>query len=301
LSYNVSQVNINNLKIIPIELKLDESIYNGTIIDGILLPDNSNKSFVINDVYMFRGKNISNEKINHKIMNTVAYFKSFFKKDSNINQLNITINKLYEYTDIKKLVYNDIPKQKNFSIKGIAFYPEISNTKLIYFLNAPQNNNKNIIVKQQYQNLSQPILPILPIQPIQPIQLKSSQIDTHLITENKKTIKYTTNNSDVILTFEIKKTDIIDVYKLFLADKIKKDGKTILKSKKIDIAYIPTMDCSNMCKKLFEINNDRILINCSFIKEKNKWLPINQELIKKYPDIIAEVSHKINLLDIYEN
>ena len=136
LSYNPTQLDINKVKITPINVQLDESIYNGSIIDGVLLYNNGHnrkKIFVVNDLYFFRGKKLTDDKINNKMLNISVYLDSFDNKDSNLNTVELIPNKLYDLKDIKKLVNVHIPKSKYSNcIKGVTFYPEISGTKLIY-------------------------------------------------------------------------------------------------------------------------------------------------------------------------
>ena len=53
---------------IPINIKLDNSIYNGTIIDGIFIKHDKKreKFYVITDLYLFRGVSTEKDKINMK-------------------------------------------------------------------------------------------------------------------------------------------------------------------------------------------------------------------------------------------
>ena len=147
LSYNHYQVNIENVKISSVTLRLDESIYKGSIFDGILIqnPKTKERTFVITDIYTFRGKNMSIDKIQYKIINIVSYMKANYTDDP-INNLKITVNKLYELDNIDDLI-SDIPKMTNFCVKGLTFYPETSGTKLIFMLDndtrVEQHDNKD--------------------------------------------------------------------------------------------------------------------------------------------------------------
>ena len=137
LTYNQSHINVDDVKMISIAIRLDKNIYDGTIIDGVLLYNNIDgvKNFVINDIYMFCGKYLIEEKINNK-MNQITAYLDKCKVDNSFNTLSLIVNKLYNINDTNQLINDLIPRSKyNKSIKGIAFYPEISSTKLIYLYN----------------------------------------------------------------------------------------------------------------------------------------------------------------------
>ena len=328
LSYNFNQLNISNVEITPIELRFDESIYNGTIFDGILIQNSAGRTFVISDVYYFRGDNLIKDKLNHKMINIMAFLTNSLKQDqqNNSNNINVTVNKLYDYKDIKKLIYDIIPKIKNYVIRGIAFYPEFSGTKLIYMYDNDKNQqlrpvtqknnifaprqssqqpsnqltNKPPYQSQQSSNkLSQQLSPQLSPQ-VNSIQSKPKVINNQSNEKKtKKTIEYNVKTDEQIyVIFEMRKTDIIDVYKLYLIEKIKAGTKTCIKHKKIDIAYIPTIECSLMCRELYKKNNvEKILVKCKFVNNKEKWQPIEENHERKYPDTIINLKDKIEILE----
>ena len=269
LTYNINQIDYEKVKIIPIYVHLDESIYNGTIIDGVLLYNNINgmKNFVINDIYYFRGADMTTDKITNKILHISTYLEkmNYNHEDSNIIFI---INKLYPLNEIQQLVNIYIPKSKyNKSIKGLSFYSEFSGTKLIYL----------------YNNCSHEKVESSP-----EMEIKSNSPE-------KKTIKVTSPKALIpsdtqILTFKMKKTDIIDVYNLFLGEKVIENKKKILKYKKIGIASIPTKECSFFCKEIFnQISEDNVLMDCKYDESKNKWIPINLATNKKRADLIDKL------------
>jgi hypothetical protein len=73
--------------------------------DGILIRNDKikDKFFVITDTYYFRGQNMVNENINNKLINITSYLDNNLKTDKN-NSINLTVNKLYELSDINKLI-----------------------------------------------------------------------------------------------------------------------------------------------------------------------------------------------------
>ncbi len=286
LSFNVEQIKYDNVNITPINIKLDNSIYNGTIIDGIFIKHDKKreKIFVITDLYLFRGISTENDKINNKLNNIESYLNYNMKPNQ---YLTITINKIFDIDQYEKL-FDDIKKTRDFHVRGISFYPEFSGTKLIYVFNDDKDKkilNKNNEQKEQNKDI------ILP------------QKNNILISENKKTkIKYIIRdnykNEDVVFVLELRKTDISDVYKLFAVEEIEKEDKKILKTKKMGIAYIPTKDCSQICKEVFGKNlNNRALFKCNFDKIKNKWIPIEEVKNIKIPNKISEINEKLELIE----
>jgi len=178
-------------------------------------------------------------------------------KDSVMNTLILEANKYYDLTDIRNVIDNEIPTAKYTSdIKGLAFYPETSGTKMIFlYSNAVPKKDLNIpllqvIVESDYDN---------------------SDLD-----------------GGVEGVFEMRPTDMMDVYKLYLLKKIKKGKKRIVKSKKIGIAYVPTQDCCHMCKQLTE-QNKKVLMLCAYNKDKKKWIPKEEAKEREHPDYMDEL------------
>lgn len=260
LTYNINQIDYNKVKMIPIFYKLEENIYNGTIFDGVLLYNNidGKKVFVINDIYYLMGKDMSKNIIINKILNISTYLETI-KNDRINNNITFVSNKLYELKDIQQLVNMYIPKSKyNRSIKGISFYSEYSGTKLIYL----------------YNNCAQEIVSVdNNIEKINQIKQFNIKLNVGLKTA----------------IFKMKKTDIVDVYNLFLGQKINENNKKLFKYKKICIAYIPTKECSFFCKNIFEHSNE-LLVECNYCKEKDKWIPFKLITERKRPDLIDSIN-----------
>ena len=274
LNYNQHQLDIDKIKFIPITVRLDNSIYQGTIIDGVLLYNNTNgnKNFVVNDIYYFRGQNLNNDKISNKLLNINAFLESYLKTDDMTNNINFIVNKLYGLNEIQHLVNNYIPKSKyNNSIKGIAFYPETSGTKLIYLYN-------NCNVQTPKENGQTP----------KENDVKTIDNDSDGVSPKQKL--FDVPIGEVSAVFRLKKTETVDVYQLFLGEKEFINGKNFIKYKKIDIAYIPTKECSFMCKELFDKSkNDTILMECKYLPDKAKWIPVKDASHKKYPDFTSSL------------
>jgi hypothetical protein len=289
LSFNSEQIKYESVNIMPIKIQLETSIYNGTIIDGIFIKHDKKKEkfFVITDLYMFRGVTTEKDKINIKLSNIETYLDYNMKSCQN---LILTINKLYELENIDKLVNDDIKKTHDFHVRGLSFYPEISATKLIYVFN--EDKDKKILNKNNNDNSKENKEIIIP-----------TTNNNTLVSETKKTkIKYSIKSEfkgqDIIYILELKKTEISDVYKLFVVEEVEKDDKKILKTKKMGIAYIPTKDISQKCRDIFNKNvNGRALFKCQFDDIKNKWIPLDEVKNVKVPNKISEIENKLELVE----
>jgi hypothetical protein len=274
LSYNQSQVDLENIKITSVNIRLDNSIYNGTIMDGIHTQNKTTRErvFIMTDVYYFRGQNLINDNILHKIGNVTTYLDANLKHDPQINNFALTVNKFYDSIDLLKL-RNDMEKYKWYEFKGYAFYPEKSGTKLLY-LDTKTNSVKH---------------------------------DDHTVntsnTNKKKTFRYICKtDKPVYATLEIRKTEQPDVYYVFCSEKGIIDGKNVIKIKKLGIALIPDYVSSNLCRNILQSKiSGKALMKCLFNSDKNKWMPIEEDKIKKSPTSLIEIEQHLDIVVDYDD
>ncbi len=304
LSYNPSQINLNNLKTIRVRVALEQKIYDGTIFDGILIQNNGNKTFIITDCYYLRGKNLCNDQLTYKLINIKSYLDANYDSESKLNTINLNVNKTYDLSNISTLINIDIPKtkttSKNFQIRGITFHPLVSGTKLIYLFGNETKSNNQPINQSNNQSNNQPNNQSINQSNNQSINQSNNQSINQI--KKKVNISYICKtNEPIYAILEIKKTETIDVYKLFAVEKCIRDNKTVLKSKKMGIAYIPTDKCSNMCKILINSNNPRILMKCQFIQSKNKWMPVEQDLEHKIPSYVVDIEKNMEIIEEAES
>ena len=78
------------------------------------------------------------------------------------------------------------------------------------------------------------------------------------------------------------------MYNLYLGHKVITDGKKLFMYKKIDIAYIPTKECSYFCKNVFDDSSDEAIVKCKYDDSKNKWIPFESSSNKR-PDTIDKL------------
>jgi hypothetical protein len=290
LSYNRHQIKTDSVKIIPINIRLDSSIYHGTIMDGIHVYNKRTNTnvFIMTDIYQFRGSNMTNDMIQHKIMNVTAYLNANLKQDNKTNSLNIVINKLYEITEIEDL-RKTMDHIGGYETKGIIFYPEISGTKLIFLdMNPPKTTilNKEStkdLVKDKENNTGEMK---------EPPELKK--------VSNKKKTKYRyvcKSDNQINSVLELRKTEQPDVYFVSCADRTHENGKNIIKIIRLGIALIPSKEISVMCKTLMaNKTHGKMLMKCKFDQDKNKWIPIEEEKIAKLPTLLSEIEKDMELV-----
>lgn len=280
LSYTRQKVNINNVKTNQVHLRLDNDIYNGTILDGTYIQRNNTNTFIITDVFQFKGQNYEDISLKSKLQYFNMYLNSNYHQSE--HNLNLIINKLYDLDQIDILLNRDIPKMdKTYIIKSICFYPEISGKKIIFnFDNEKRNDKPKFLINSNNMNNNINNPTIITSPSIDTIKHNQNDIQTCLYYYVPKA-----GIKDITYTFEIKKTENVDVYMLYIVSPVLKDGKERLKRTKVGLAYIPNAETSELCRLLFESNNNSNnsstkkehvkLIHCKFHKDKNKWEPIS--------------------------
>jgi hypothetical protein len=307
ISYNRQTLNKAKVRFTEIKLAVDLKIYDGTIIDGILIDNDANKIslknnvinledngknenskmlFMITDVFVLNGKSIINMNYKKKMYIINDIINKYVEVNTN-NNIELFISQPYELNQITNLFQENIYNYtKKYNIKGIAFYPELSGSKLIYIFDKNDEKIKEELVKG-VENINNNLL-ILE----EDIENKdTSNLDKKII--YKYEIKDIEKIKEIVLNLEMKKTLMNDVYKLYAIFNYK--NKYI--KKKIGIAYIPTFVLSLKCKNLF-LNKENIIMKCLLIN--NKWIPVEESDINKIDIINLDTRFKI-VEEILEN
>ena len=294
LTYQKSNINIDNIYILPVEINLDQKIYDGTIFEGICyIEENEAKYFIINDIYIFKNKPQYTELIKVKLMKMKQYLNKIISSDNidyDINKNNIIdninnncsssfklfVNDCYDIKDIEQ--YFDNTKNIEY-LKGFMIYSLTSGKKLIYNYNKRNNTifgyntkcNDNVINKNDVDTDN-----------IMTINKSYSEIEYNKeIKKYNKNFTYTIKeniNNDIKLDFIMKKTNDNDIYKLYLLveeiDKLKNniDNKKVYKTKFISIAYIPNIELSNLWYNNLKDSYEHI-VECSYLINKQAWIP----------------------------
>ena len=300
LSYNFSKVDFSKTKINLVNIGLDDQIYNGTIFEGILIKRRDmDDLYIISDVYKFCGKDVSKDKLNMKLFNIVEYFKSNYDKNLTSNNIELEVNRIFELKKFDYFYKEVLPKTKTLKYRGICFYPEISDTKLVYMINTDGNTNTSNIVSK----------PLIKTQLNNKISEKSSEkgseksseklIDTNInikSSDNKQITYINTTDEIVEVVLEMKITDNPDVYKLYAVQKQIIDKRTVFKKIFMGIAHIKGIEMSHKFKKIF-LDKKSSLMTCKFNNDNSKWEPIDVNLNVKIPTSIEEIESKLAIIE----
>lgn len=129
LKYNRQDVDIKKVIIKPIRLRAHINIYDGTILDGVLIK--GKKLYMITDVYHLAGQNMINDNLRYKLNVMKNYLKNNIQQDPKFSNCELAVENIKEYHELKNLVKHDIP-QLSYRTRGLIFYPKVSGIKVIY-------------------------------------------------------------------------------------------------------------------------------------------------------------------------
>lgn len=263
------------VRIAKINFPVDIEFYNGTIFDGIVsnLPtDNSGiMNFVITDVLLLNGKSEINTDYKKKMYKLNDIMTNLSNKNTDIfSNIKFNVSIPFELNQIKHMHNEYIsPNIKLLNIKGLSFYPQTSGTKIIYMYDKDKND-------EEYKNK---ILNAISSINDTETQITIQTEEENIKQENRKLIGYTFRladieyNKDIILNFEMEKTNVYDTYKLYSVFMRTKNKKTKYYKKFIDNVYIQSYKLSMECNKIFE-NNNKLIMECKYDSVDNCWIPI---------------------------
>jgi hypothetical protein len=321
LSYNFSKIDYSKVKLDMRNLRLDIDIYNGTILDGILVKQSKKDDlFIISDVYKFCGVDYTKSKLDDKLKMIIKYLQNNYNQDHIENNILLSVNKIYPIAQTEHIVNNVLPSIKSLKARGLCFYPEFSETKLIFLFN---NDNKKIDSKEKDNKDSKDNkdnkdnkdkdtkVNIIKNDKIvkHDTHEKNEKHDKHEkhvkhekddeLNLDKPKFKYVnTSKKDVYATLEIKSTPNVDVYKLNAVERVTIDGKKVLKRIAMGIAYISGIEQSHKMNKIFS-QEKKVLMKCKFINDKSKWEPIEVDKSAPHPTLLEDIN--LELMEISDD
>jgi len=261
LSYHKNQLDMNNLQILKLDMKTNDTLYNGTIFDGKLVNNNNKYIFLIQDCFYMMGNKLLNMNMKDKMTHLNSVINNNFKDNYSKNII-FKINKLYNYDDIETLVNKmDTLEYKSY---GLIFFPQVSGITTLHIEKKDTNNNntretnnntREINNTRETNNKKE-----ITINNRDNIEQKTYNIITNFVNFLKNRIySYEENGKTKILS--LSKTEITDVYDIF-------DD-----TEKLGIALIPNLRISHMCSEL--ITDKPIKFKCVYCNKFKKWIPLN--------------------------
>ena len=287
LSYTYNKVDYNKVKLDIRNIRLDYEIYQGTILDGILVKQSKKDDiFIISDVYTFKGVNYTKTKLDDKLKLLREYLEEHYNEDHMENNIRLSINKIFPIEQTEHLVNKVLPTVTELKYRGLCFLPEISDTKLIFmFKNNEKTDDKPEENKKEFKKVEYNKVEFKESSP----KKQNTSVDNPCITSTK--YKYVnTSGKDVFATLEIKPTDNIDVYKVNAIERTVQEGKKLLKRVPLGIAYISGIKQSHNIRQIIKDNSGKqVLMKCKYNDDKSKWEPIELDTIAKCPNLITDI------------
>ena len=283
LSYSFDKLNFSKIDVIQCNALVDTQLFDGTIFDGIYYTKNNiNHKYIISDVYQFRGNDYSNIRIDLKLyeineyLNAIKNIHNNYQKSFNTNiSIELTVNNIRKIAFIEDIVAEINTPVNGVQIRGLCFYPEKSSIKLLFMF------NKTPVHKNNIQQIVNPCVNTIVTKKTQ--EIKHSKCTQHSVFIAK-------SEDPIYAILEMKPTDTVDIYNLYAVEKVHVNGETKLRKKKMDIAFIPSIDKSIWCRKIItESPSSTVFVKCIWRNNKNKWEPIELNTKVKLPCLIDDI------------
>jgi hypothetical protein len=272
LKYRKKDVDIKNVTVTQIRLNVDEDLYKGTILDGILNVQNGKKTFIITDAFYVNGESKLDVEYKTKMEQLKTDVLPKIKTDADSDIIKFLIDNVYSRIEFFKLAdfkTNSLKPSLNINARGMICYPTKSGIKYIW------NTNKKKIVDS-----------------LPKIDINEDELNDTKEKSKPKTNDLVPTKEDAVML--MKTRDTPDVYDMYLRE-------TKKKFKKIGLAYIPNTKSSKLFKSFFESessdeesdeesDNDapkEVTVLCKWQSKFKKWLPVKKS--NKEVDFIDDI------------
>ena len=136
-------------RILIIPLRMDESLYTGTLFKGELIKNHKNKwIFLINDVLIYENKSITDMVCIDRLKLAYRLLNKYYIDDPWVNPCILKMKCYYTYTEIDRFIKNHI-KNIDYSIDGILLTPNSKYKSSIHIPSKPieteEIHNKDLI------------------------------------------------------------------------------------------------------------------------------------------------------------
>jgi len=245
LSYHKEQIDLKTIFMVKINIKVGDNIFNGTIFDGKLIESGGSGKhiFLIQDCFFLIGKKILDMEMEQKMTHLDNIIKVHFTDKEICNNFSFKLNKLWKYCDLENLIKNVIPTC-NIVSQGLVFYPKRSGISIIHM----EKRIEKIEIETNQTTV---------------IETKTYDLIYNFV-DYLKTRTYSYEKSNKTRQFWLTKSPIPDVYNISEKEH----------SEKLDIAHIPNIKISHMCREKIE-DDKPIKFNCVYHTKFKKWIPIN--------------------------
>lgn len=289
-------------RVIYTKFKFDKDVFNGTLLEGELVYDiNGIWYFMITDIHSFCGRKVGKSNFINRLKMLYDLLENHYIQDELLDVCKLRVKKFYDYSQMKTLIDNIIPKQ-NFQVNGIYFtsiYPNKNNilvlnnfktnykikNKKIIRKNYNNNNNKKEDIKSINSTHSSNVIldkPDIIIKKPQIVQSPkvSHQKDVVLNDSNKNN-----KNDDKICTFIIRRTEQ-GIYELI---------SFVNKNKKVfGYARIDKLKTQKKLQKYLNQHKEQdVLYDCKYSEKFQKFIPVEPSTNTE-PSQYIDVQNKIS-------
>ena len=261
-------------KIVVVNYRFDESLYNNTIFTGELVKLHNNKwEFIINDIVIYNNK-IHNKNFYQKIKLIHDLLKNNYIHDSNLEICSLKI-KRYFSPDQFNYIINKFIYECKYKINALLFTSLNNNSTISFNFNQQKIYNTTI----KFLTDSNSYLESIKYEK----ELLEESNNENLLSETKDDdqilldLLENINQPDIInnevFVFEIKKTDLPNIFILYCN---KNNTKT-----KHSIARIDTLECLDLVNTV--LKKSKSYVKCIYSQDYKKWIP-TEISTKKYLD-----------------
>ena len=274
-------INKKREDMIHVRFRFSEELFNNTLFDGELIKNNDNKYvYTITDIFSYKNECVIEDKSLEErldILQNIIHKK--YKKDDLMNFCLLDVKEYFELKYLKDIYERYIPSIP-YRCSGI-FLQHLENHRKSYMYIFPEfrtQNNQQNNNQQNNKNQNKEVNKKVNKEVNKEIS-KDVNKELEEKTSNYNELKKNNDNDDddnifdknKSYNFQIKETELPDIYKLFYLNK----------EKSICLGYagIPDLDTSKLLADVFDQmgNNDsvRIVVSCEYSQNFDKWIPKN--------------------------
>lgn len=303
-------------EIYSVRHRFDEDLFDDTLLEGELIKvSQQHYIYLVSDLLILHEK-INTEHLDKKLTTLHKIVEIKHRPDPGFDPCQLLVKDFVEYKYMESLMNNHyltVPYRQYIS--GLIFRPVVkSNRNIITVLdknnfhkiNIPETSpsivsDKNIqeADMSSFLNIEVPefgggfSLQNL-LQKFQEKDEVTCQLEDKLspASQNENVVEKTQEKrkklkidykKHTVVNFEIRNTEMPDVYELWL---LNEDEKLY----KYGIACIPTRDSSELIKSWFSDGSGQVIVACRYIKNFSKWQPLKRLSEETNPDKITKIA-----------